>query len=245
MAQIVTNSWIEQSDASNIKAWFSEQLSALHGFEDVQTDQQTGDILLYFTASSYIRLSSTTTSGYFTVSVTCPGHTAILYDVNIANRPIYAEIVKSVLGDISIRFGNNAPLENHDFFVGVLLKCKNTITGVETWGFYQPQNMSSTSAQAFTPRLLITDDTTYENGQRLNTFKPSPNSASAVIVCSGYNPYAAITVLVPICAVSSCCVAVNTYFMLISPQMYDGDATLDGKHYHCIGLVAMLDEVVE
>jgi hypothetical protein len=122
-----------------------------------------------------------------------------------------------------------------------LIKCKDSLTDTDTWGFIKPANSTADQVQVFSPYVLITDDVTHPYG---NLVYVQSGTGTQSLVYGGWNQYAQITVLVPMCAVSSRCVGVNTYFMLFSPMFYDGDTVINGKHYYCIGGIAMLDEAV-
>lgn len=233
----------EQMTMDAYISWFVDNISTLHDFVSIDTDEQTGDVTLRYTQESYILLYKAGTDLDICVGNSNFESTlsTLSFGSSSSGANVFCILVKSDSGDISIRTYNSVNYYQHDYYIGSLIKCKDSLTDTDTWGFIKPANITGDSSQTFSPYVLITDDVTHPYG---NLVYISSGTGNQSAVYGGWNPYAQITVLVPMCAVSSRCVGVNTYFMLFSPRMYDGFAVINGKRYYCIGGVAMLDEAV-
>lgn len=170
--------------------------------------------------------------------------TAVLCTVN-GSSAAYVEIIKSTLGDILIKcdnYGSNVATYTSRYIYRynaiAIAKCKNIVTNNDTYGLVIFKN-----DQQHTVTLLVTDDT---EGYDVNiydnyvSYTSTRNNKAPIIY--GENEWAKITVLMPICSVSSECVTLNSYATLFTPQFLWGSPILNNKRYYFSDSFVMLDE---
>ena len=236
----------QKSGAIATVSWIAEQLQEVFDFVNVIVDGNTTD--LYYSQNYYLRVMAST-SNSFSIKVCGPdGFTeCTLFTSATQNIEQYVRIVKTAKGDVALlatNYSNSATtgIPDNGCLAFVLVKCKHAVSGTEEWGLYAPTD--NTVSQNFYTKLLVTEGTTNVSNNRINAVYTSAGGNKFNVMC-GYNPLAPITVLIPIYAVSSAYVSENTFIMHITPRMYNGDTMINGKHYYCIGLIAMLDEAEE
>lgn len=226
-------------------AWIAEQLQQVFDFVNVVEDE--GVIDLYYTQNYYIRITSSSVSPTsFSIKVcgtTEDFEDCVLFTNATANIRQYIRIVKSATGDIALYVTSSSTLiagiPNNSYLVFVITKCRNIINNEENWGLYVPTSQGL--YQTYYTKLFVTEGTINIDNDHINRVYTSGNSANSSVTM-GYNPLALMTVLIPIYAVSSAYISENTFIMHITPSMYNGDTVINGKHYYCAGLLAMLDE---
>lgn len=152
------------------------------------------------------------------------------------------EIILSSYGDIMLRLKESSALLNDRDVVFVICKTNNVVSSAESdIGVYAPWTVANDDIymQNQTPKFLVTNDT--------DTSVPIVNNVASIQMSGTslnyiINSNAPITALVPICAVSSQCVSINTKIMAIAPATITGYATLNGQRYYCVGMVCMADD---
>lgn len=152
------------------------------------------------------------------------------------------EIILSSYGDIMLRLKEDNALVNDRDVVFVICKTNNVVSPAESnIGVYAPWTVANddTYMQNQTPKFLVTSDTdtSVPIVNNVTTEKMSGTSLNYII-----NSNAPITALVPICAVSSQCVSINTKIMAIAPAPITGYAVLNGQRYYCVGQICMSDD---
>lgn len=152
------------------------------------------------------------------------------------------EIILSSYGDIMLRLKETSALVNDKDVVFVICKTNNVVNPAESdIGVYAPWTLATddTYMQNQTPKFLVTSDidTSVPIVNNIANIQMSGTSLNYII-----NSNAPITALVPICAVSSKCVSINTKIMAITPAPITGYATLNGQRYYCVGMICMADD---
>lgn len=239
--------------------WLITTLPTLFTFTktvDVDSDATYSDFLvgkkLYVTDNTYLYLLKRGSGSSYYLYLLAGNDTAgpaysstsIVCSVN-GSSAAYVEITKSTLGDILIKCNNQGSnvatyttRDNTKYHVIAIAKCKNIVTNNETYGLV----IFKTDAQ-HTVTLLVTDDTEgYDINVYDNYVKYLSDGTNKAAIIYGENEWAKITVLMPICSVSSVCVAVNAFATLFTPQFLWGNAQLDDKSYYFSDQFVMLDE---
>jgi hypothetical protein len=154
---------------------------------------------------------------------------------------LYYEIILSSYGDVMVRMANGA-LENNSKIVFVICKCNNIInpsnSGIGLYAPWTQADSEGSTTQDCTPKFLVTEDTDLSIPIVNNVSNANSSGTMHYIV----NTNASITALVPITAVSSQCVSINTKIMAIAPAPITGYATLNGQRYYCVGMICMADD---
>lgn len=239
--------------------WLITTLPTLFTFTktvDVDSDATYSDFLggkkLYVTEHTYLYLLKKGSGSSYNLYLLAGNDTAgpaysstsVVCSVN-GSSAAYVEITKSTLGDILIKCnnqGSNFPTyttrDNTKYHAIAIAKCKNIVTNNETYGLV----IFKTESQ-HTVTLLVTDDTEgYDTNVYDNYVRYVSNGTSKAPIIYGKNEWAKITVLMPICSVSSECVALNSYATLFTPQFLWGSPILSNKRYYFSDAFVMLDE---
>lgn len=161
------------------------------------------------------------------------------------------EIIISSYGDMMLRLSyaaNSTALDipNNNGVVFMICKCNNVVNpGESNLGIYAPWEVphqeNQTICQDHTPKYLLTADSDVDNHSTINN-TGSAGTRSTATYTYILNTNAPITALVPIFAVSSQCVSINTKIMAIAPAPITGYAVLNGQRYYCVGQVCMADD---
>lgn len=214
------------------RAVIKSALMSVHDF--VRIDEETADTTkLYFDENSYIQLYDSSSST-MSISLISPNITNVSFSVN---NNYYVRIVKSATGDVTFQ-SNSGVIEDSKCYRFSLIKCKNGVTGVEKWALHIPANISTTSGENFHTAFILEDGTDNVS----NTVRHIADTTSSDYLYCGHNPQAKMVMLMPMCALNSEYVSQNTYLMYFTPRPYNGDTIIGGKHYYCIGFLAMIDE---
>ena len=208
------------------RAVIKEALISVHDF--VRIDEDTTK--LYFDENSYIQLEDVSSSE-MRVYLVSPN---ISQYFNVNNN-YHVRIVKSANGDVTFQ-SNSGVIEDSECYRFSLIKCKSGVTGVEKWALHIPQTAAD---GAYFHTMFILEDGTINV---TNTVRAVADTTSSQYLYCGYNPQAKMVMLMPMCALNSEYVSQNTYLMHFTPRPYNGDTIIGGKHYYCIGFLAMLDE---
>lgn len=240
--------------------WLIATLPTLFTFTktvDVDSDTTYADFSrgkkLYVTDHTYLyvltRSSSSSANLYILAGNDTAGpaymSAAVIWQLS-STSGAYVEIAKSVLGDILLKGWNQgsnyATFTTKNLAAGyriAIVKCKNIISDADTYGIPLFRS-ESTHCVA----LLVTDDTEgYDQNIYDNYFSYNPSVPSQkTVFYYGANEWAKITTLMPICSVSSVCVAVNAFATLFTPQFLWGNTQLDDKSYYFSDQFVMLDE---
>lgn len=171
--------------------------------------------------------------------------------INDQNRAQKYEIIISSYGDMMLRLSyaaNSTALDipNNNGVVFMICKCNNVVNpGESNLGIYAPWEVphqeNQTICQDHTPKYLLTADSDVDNHSTINN-TGSAGSRSTATYTYILNTNAPITALVPIFAVSSQCVSINTKIMAIAPAPITGYAVLNGQRYYCVGQICMSDD---
>lgn len=161
------------------------------------------------------------------------------------------QLIISDKGDVIIRIANNYDaadtIHNNSDFTLAIVKVKNTVdkNTDDSYGIYIPWSHGSISSGVpipfdHTPKYLITNDVTED-------ISNSGVSGSTALAILKYieNDKSAVTALIPIFAVCSQCVSVNSYVMAIGNGYRTGETVLNGKKYYMVGGFAMLEGDVD
>jgi hypothetical protein len=159
------------------------------------------------------------------------------------------EIIISSYGDMMLRlsYANNPvqDIPNNNGVVFMICKCNNVVNpGESNVGIYAPweaPHQGSPICQDHTPKYLLTADSDVDNHSTINNTGSAGNRSTATYTYI-LNTTAPITALVPIFAVSSQCVSINTKIMAIAPAPITGYAVLNGQRYYCVGQICMADD---
>lgn len=235
MAQIETFS----GNHADLRTWLITKLRSMHTFIKIVSDEN-----LYFTDSSYITISHTSEPHLFTVSVTTPGRTVSVYEYDYYGDYCAAKIIKTEKNEILVKISPDSDVTNA-VPVFTLALCRNGMNDEELWAVYNFKYDQS-FGRAWNPiEYVLTDDTcstvTDPNGLTGNKIRVTP-SAGYNNILTGYNGLAGMTVLIPVCSVSSCYIGKTTYMILFTPQYYDGSVVINGKRYYACSHLFMLDE---
>jgi hypothetical protein len=203
-----------------------EALMSVHDF--VRIDEDTTK--LYFDENSYIQLEDMS-SAEMRVYLVSPN---ISQYFNVNNN-YYVRIVKSASGDVTFQ-SNSGVIEDSEHYRFSLIKCKSGVTGVEKWALHIPQ--TAADGAYFHTAFILEDGTINVT----NAVRIVADTTSSQYLYCGYNPQAKMVMLMPMCALNSEYVSQNTYLMHFTPRPYNSDTIIGGKHYYCIGFLAMLDE---
>lgn len=214
-----------------------------HSFvrEETEGDESDSHVTikkLYYTENSYLKLwwkdNVFTNNTEFQMSVATPNFelTNICHAVHGYN--FYFKFIVSATGDISFLCDSTELIDGMDYRFS-LVKCKNGVAGDEMWGVYLPN-----SDRDYSVRCLALDDTTSATDS-IGVIL-SGSTVSTQNHYSGWNVNAQMVLLMPLCATTSKYLSQNTFIMYFTPQRYYGDTVIDGKHYYCVGLIAMFDE---
>lgn len=164
------------------------------------------------------------------------------------------EIIKSKKNDLLIRMysssaGNSNKFTGRNIFqyaTAAILHCTDVVTETDTVGIMSIEAGSSADARTVHSAVyLVTDDTELLSfASNNNITMPSTTSTSSPnhLIQGGYNSNAKITVMRPICGVSSQCVAKYAYQIIFTPQYLCGNATMNGKNYFFSDAIVLLDE---
>lgn len=158
------------------------------------------------------------------------------------------QIVIGSKGEVIFRmpsyYGSMGQISNNSDFSFAIVKVKNTIDTEkeDSYGVYVPYTHGSGSQSPLnpTPKYLITDDVT---GDVANSGKAG--SAETTTLQFIENDISAVTALIPIFAVCSQCVSVNSFVMAIGNGYRTGETVLNGKKYYMVGGFAMLEGDVD
>lgn len=161
------------------------------------------------------------------------------------------QLIISDKGDVIIRISDNYAttdtLHNNADFTFAICKAKNTVdkNTDDSYGIYIPWSHGSISSGVsipfdHTPKYLITNDVTED-------ITNSGVSSSTALALLKYieNDKSAVTALIPIFAVCSQCVSVNSFVMAIGNGYRTGETVLNGKKYYMVGGFAMLEGDVD
>lgn len=173
-------------------------------------------------------------------------YSEVLYaldDITVDHIVLY-EIIVSSYGDIMLRMKDSAAaIDNNNGIVFVICRCNNTVEASKSgYGIYIPwqkPNEQIVNSQNCTPKMLLTSDSSYPN---IVSNTGTSGSTASTTLSYIINANARISILVPICAVSSQCVSINTKIMAIAPAPITGYAVLNGQRYYCVGQVCMADD---
>mgnify|MGYP007069895629 CR=1 FL=1 len=238
MAQIITKTFAVGA-AEPLANWLKEQLTTLHTF--VKTEATETLEKLYFSESFYISLNKS--SGAVRI-VGDNGFAYTAYSFQSTYKQT-AQIIKSARGDIAVKItkntvANQETMPDNGYLVFALLKCKHGNTGAQGYGVYVPD--STILNQSYNIKYFVGDDSPSTSSTAVNSIKDAQDATTTKALCCGYNEIVSLVFLLPIFAVSSGYMSTETYIMQITPRMYFGQTQIGGKNYHCIGLLAMLDE---
>lgn len=217
-------------------------LMQYHSFVRVETEGDESDShvtikKLYYTENSYLKLwwkdnVTSINNVEFQMSIVTPNFEFTnIYPVTYG-WDFYFKFIVSATGDISF-LCNTSELIDGEHYRFSLVKCKNGIADDEMWGVYLP-----ISDRNYSVRCLALDDTT----SATDNIIPISGSTSLEYHYSGWNVNAQMVLLMPLCATTSKYLSQNTFIMYFTPQKYYGDTVINGKHYYCVGLIAMFDE---
>ena len=154
------------------------------------------------------------------------------------------QIVVVSKGDVIVRmpsiYDSMDSMINNSFLQFAIVKAKNTVDTEkeDSYGVYVPYGHGSPFNP--TPKYLVTDD--------VNVDEPNSGTQGSVAVAMLTfieNDNSAVTALVPIFAVCSQCVSVNSYVMAIGNGYRTGETVLNGKKYYMVGGFAMLEGDVD
>jgi hypothetical protein len=165
-----------------------------------------------------------------------------------ADGGVYIEMIKSKKNDLLIRMyqsnGNLGKFTGRNIYSyasAAILHCTDVVTETDTVGIMYPDGSSNNHNTTY----LVTDDTEllsfHSNNNVVLPYAGSTSSASNYIY-GGINTNAKITVMRPICGVSSQCVSKYTYHIIFTPQYLWGNATMNGKNYFFSDQIVLLDE---
>lgn len=161
------------------------------------------------------------------------------------------QLIRSDKGDVIVRIADYYAaadtLHNNSNFTFAICKVKNTVdkNTDDSYGIYIPWSHGSISSGVpipfnHTPKYLITNDVTED-------ITNSGVSGSTAVAMLQYieNDNSAVTALIPIFAVCSQCVSVNSFVMAIGNGYRTGETVLNGKKYYMVGGFAMLEGDVD
>lgn len=178
-----------------------------------------------------------------TVSVNNVEITIDTFMYNYFGKVAY-QIVVGSKGDVIVRmpsiYESMDSMINNSFLQFAIVKAKNTVDTEkeDSYGVYVPYGHGSPFNP--TPKYLVTDD--------VNVDEPnSGTQGSTAVAMLQYieNDNSAVTALVPIFAVCSQCVSVNSFVMAIGNGYRTGETVLNGKKYYMVGGFAMLEGDVD
>ena len=159
-------------------------------------------------------------------------------------------IIVGSKGDVIFRLAsanNNNTISPSSDFSFAIVKVRDTIDTEQeaSYGIYVPYSEGSYSSSTInpfnpTPRYLFTDDVTTDIA---NTGQSGSTATAALNYI--INPDSKVTALVPIFANCSQWVSVNSFVMAIGNAYRDGEVTLNGKTYYCVGGFSMLEGDVD
>lgn len=235
MAQIETFS----GNHADLKTWLIAKLISMHSFVKIVSDED-----LYFTDSSYITITHVQEASLFTISVATPGGTRSVYTYNYYGDYCAAAIIKTAKNDILVKISGDSDVANAAS-IFTLAQCRNGMTGEELWAVYSFKRDASIGYTWNPIGYVFTDDTcsiTLDiDGLTCNKIRVTSATGYNDIL-TGYNGLAGMTVLIPVCSVSSCYIGKTTYMILFTPQYYDGPVVINGKRYYACNHLFMLDE---
>lgn len=165
------------------------------------------------------------------------------FPYNYFNKVAY-QIVVGSKGDVIVRipsyYGSMDSMSNNAFLEFAIVKAKNTVDTEkeDSYGVYVPYSHGSPFNP--TPKYLVTDD--------VNVDEPNSGtsgSTTSTILQFIENDNSAVTALIPIFAVCSQCVSVNSFVMAIGNGYRTGETVLNGKKYYMVGGFAMLEGDVD
>lgn len=219
---------VSGSDASKIFA-VTEKVSLK--FKNFDASEAKTDLTITVTVGDVEIESYSTSSEYF-------------------NKFAY-QLIRSDKGDVIVRIADyyaaGDTLHNNSNFTFAICKVKNTVdkNTDDSYGIYIPFSHGSISSGVpvpfnHTPKYLITNDVTEDI---TNT---GVSGATAVAMLQYIeNDKSAVTALIPIFAVCSQCVSVNSFVMAIGNGYRTGETVLNGKKYYMVGGFAMLEGDVD
>lgn len=149
------------------------------------------------------------------------------------------QIVKSKNNDWTLQIGTEDFTRTSFSEVSAIfavVNVRNTRTDEVGYGVYVPYNCKTFRNQYVlnAPKYLITEDVT----QDIENKDQDTNRMLCYIITTA----AKLTMLIPICAVSSDCISTSAYVMMIGQRPIYGDATLNNGKYYCIDGLCMLDQ---
>lgn len=170
---------------------------------------------------------------------------------NYFNKVAY-QLIISDKGDVIVRISGDIyspdAIRNNAHFTCAIVKAKNTVdkNTDDSYGVYIPYSNGGVSSGSDvvpfnnTPKYLITNDVTED-------ITNTGVSGSTAVAMLQYieNDKSAVTALVPIFAVCSQCVSVNSFVMAIGNGYRTGETVLNGKKYYMVGGFAMLEGDVD
>lgn len=156
-------------------------------------------------------------------------------------------LIKGVSGDliVQIELGtyHDRAVHNSSDFAFAIVAVENAVSKESAgYGIYIPwtqggkYSSESTSRMDPTPKYLLTDDTTDDMS---NTGYAGDTSYALRYICK--EGLSKITALVPIAAVCSECVSVNSWVMMLTDNYRNGYAQMNGEKYYCVGGFCMYE----
>lgn len=135
-------------------------------------------------------------------------------------------------------------IHNSADFVFAIVAVENAVSKESAgYGIYVPwtqggnySSESGVSKMDPTPKYLLTDDTTDDMS---NTGYAGDTSYALRYICK--EGLSKITALVPIAAVCSECVSVNSWVMMLTDNYRNGYAQMNGEKYYCVGGFCMYE----
>lgn len=155
-------------------------------------------------------------------------------------------LTKGVSGDLIVQIEtgthNDRLIHNSSDFAFAIVAVENAVSK-ESAGYgiyvpwYQGGNYTSVvSKMDPTPKYLLTDDTTDDMS---NTGYAGDTTYALRYICK--EGLSKITALVPIAAVCSECVSVNSWIMMLTDNYRNGYAQMNGEKYYCVGGFCMYE----
>lgn len=178
-----------------------------------------------------------------TVSVNNVEITIDNFMYNYFNKVAY-QIVVGSKGDVIVRipsyYDSMDSISNNSCLQFAIVKAKNTVDTKkeDSYGVYVPYTHGSPFNP--TPKYLVTDDVTMDEPN-----SGASGSTASTILQFIENDNSAVTALIPIFAVCSQCVSVNSFVMAIGNGYRTGETVLNGKKYYMVGGFAMLEGDVD
>lgn len=157
-------------------------------------------------------------------------------------------LIKGVSGDLIVQIERGAYKEgvvhNSSDFSFAIVAVENAVSKESAgYGIYIPwaQGGKDSSSAAVTrmdptPKYLLTDDTTDDMS---NTGYAGDMTTTLKYICK--EGLSKITALVPIAAVCSECVSVNSWVMMLTDNYRNGYAQMNGEKYYCVGGFCMYE----